>query len=98
MLQFITQRLRLGLQAGVVGQQVLGVVAFGLADVGILLVEVPVGGADGVDADLPGALVFRAGCKAIRLAAPPSLLGIKLFDTNGFGLVVTFSPRRYGCS
>jgi hypothetical protein len=47
-----------------------------------------------VDADLPGALVFHAGGKAICLAAPPGFLGVEFFDADGLGLVVVFHARR----
>ena len=59
MLELIAQRLGFGLQAGVVGQQFVGVVADLFAHMGVFLVQVPVGGAQGVQADFPRLLVFE---------------------------------------
>ena len=92
----VAQALSLKLQTGVVGQQLLGVVAHHFGGVWVLLVEVVVGGFDLLNAHPPCAFVFHAGGKAVGLAAPPGFLKVELFDADGLGFVVVFHARWVG--
>ena len=46
--------------------------------------------------DLPGEFVFFAIRKIVFFTAPPILLGLKFFQTNGFGFAVAFVTRWIG--
>ena len=81
---------------GVVGQQLVGVVADDFCGVGVLLVEVVVGGADGLDAYPPGTFVFDPAGKAVCRAAPPGFFSVELFNADGLGFVVVFDACRVG--
>src|SRR5690606_25263122 len=74
-------------------QQLVRVVADLFAHVGVFLVQVPVGGAQGVEADFPCLLVLPTAGVAVGGAAPPGFLYLKLFKANGLGRVVILDAR-----
>ncbi|MCY1356410.1 hypothetical protein D9M69_428610 [compost metagenome] len=82
------------LQASVLAQQFVRIVADLLSDMRVLAVQVPITSLQFCNADLPGELIFHPLGEAIGLTAPPGFFHGELFDTHGLGLGVALVASR----